>query len=396
MHISPSRARLHIYGLFGMLAVASLVALALAAYQQKFTPFVNVTLEAERSGLLLDPGADVRARGILVGKVRAVRPGAAGGAELELALDVDQAKLIPSGTSATVLTTTPFGAKYVSLEVPDGTVEHSIAGGEIIRTEKVTSEANDVFAGVQSLLTEVDTAKLNETLAAVAAALDGRGSEMGEYVSHLNAYLTRLNGHLPSLAADLTMSGDVIDTYAKAAPDFLRIVDNASTTSLTLERHAAALHAFLLGLTRTALNGSEFIDRLEEPLITALDVLDPATRLLARYSPMLTCTVQGLNSYRKMVESILGNQMPGIQGLVTLLPGQQGYQYPRDLPKMATGDGPDCFSLPRVADGEKSPHHHFDDGTHVFDGDDDAITVGSPPISLYTQLFGLPEPGGKP
>lgn len=393
MQISPSRPLLRVYGLVGVLAVAGLVALALASYQQKFTPVVNVTLQSERSGLLLDPGADVRARGILIGEVRAVRPGPEGGAELELALDVDQAKRIPSGTTAEMLTTTPFGAKYVSLDVPDGVIGEPITDGEVLRTRHVTSEANDVFAGVHRLLTEVDAAKLNETLAAMASALDGRGSKLGDYIVDLNRYLVRLNGHLPSLAADIDLAGGVVDTYAKAAPDFLRVADNASTTSITLGKQAAALHGFLLGLTDTALDGTEFLDQLEEPLVTALDVLAPSTRLLAQYSPVLTCSIQGLNGYREMVESILGNQLPGIQGLVTLLPGQQGYQHPRDLPKLVTGDGPDCFSLPHLAEGEQSPHHHFDDGTHVFDGDGDAITVGNPPVSLYTQLFGLPDAG---
>lgn len=394
MQTFPSRRRLQVYGLLGSLAVTALVALALAMFQQVFTPVVTVTLRAERAGLLLDPGADVRLRGLPVGEVRSVRLGRAGGAELELALNPDMARRIPSGSATGILATTPFGAKYVSLEVPDGPVTRVISAGEVLRTDQTTSEVNDVFAGLQRLLNEVDVGKANETLAALAAALDGRGARMGGYVSRLNTYLSRLNEHLDPLTTDIDAAGDVLDTYAKAAPDFIRIARNASRTSSTVHEQAAELRTLLLGLTRSADNGAEFFDQIEKPLLTAVSVLDPVTRLLARYSPSLTCTIEGLNNYRKTIESILGNQQPGIQARVSLLPGQQGYQYPRDLPKLVTGNGPDCFSLPDLADREHAPLRRFNDGSHVYDGHSDTITPGNPPVSLYTHLFGLPEQGG--
>jgi phospholipid/cholesterol/gamma-HCH transport system substrate-binding protein len=386
----PSTGPRRMYGLAGILLTASVAAVLVATYQQVFTPTVDVRLEADRAGLLMDPGADVRVDGVPVGKVRSVTPNGGGGAVLALALDPESAGTIPSGVDAEIERSTTFGAKHVTLAAPDAPVTRPIRSGETIRVTHVTAEMNDVFASLQDLLTRIDPAQLNGTLTAIATALEGRGDSLGQSSVQLGGYLRQLNRELGALSTDLATTDDVLDTYADIAPSLMRIADHASTTSLTLTSQEAALHAVLLDVTRTAESGTEFLGRAGDPLVDAMAHLRPVLRLAATFAPVLTCTVQGLNEDRRRAEATIGNNVPAIQALAGFLPAHPPYRYPRDLPKVGLRDeGPDCHGLPylgepRLPQGRQT----YDDGQEAFTDTGDQVTVGVP--RLYDQLFGVP------
>lgn len=389
------------YGLIGFVVVLAIIAFAIGVYQQAFTPVVQVKLESDRSGLLLTKGADVRLRGLPVGEVRDVQLTEDGdGVVIDMALYEDQAKSVPSNVTARLLPTTVFGNKFVSLEpqgpsastVSDG---DSIQAGSVVQSKEVTTEINNVFLGLQDVLTTVQPAKMNATLGAMARALDGRGSQFGQYLTRVNTYLERLNPHMPNVQRDIAGSANVLDTYAKAMPDLLRTADNAGTTSKTLSDNAATLHAMLIDFTRTAGEAGKFFGRLEKPLEAGMQQFDPVLRLLANYSPEFTCLVDGLNENRKRI-SVFGTYVSGAQGFVSFLPGQEGYKYPRDLPKFVQGDGPDCFGLPFISREEQPPPRvRFDDGAQAVWRNPDARLSGEEAVNLYPdvlfrQLFGTP------
>ncbi|MEY9485276.1 ABC-type transporter Mla subunit MlaD [Streptomyces calvus] len=111
--------RLRLYGIAFIAVLALLLSLAVAVYQQAFTPVVKVTLEAGRLGNQLDPRADVKLRGLLVGEVREVHADGTG-ATLDLALKPEHVGRIPSDVRARLLPKTLFGEKYVDLVAPGG------------------------------------------------------------------------------------------------------------------------------------------------------------------------------------------------------------------------------------------------------------------------------------
>lgn len=389
MRTLPSAARSRVYGLTGIIVVGLIVAFGVASYLQVFTPVVTVSLESDRSGLLMDRGGEVRLHGVRVGEVRSVRPVPEGGAELELAIDADQAGSIPENVTAEIRASTVFGPKSVLLVEPPRPSTSHIEAGDVLRTRRMTVEINDVFATLNDVLLTVEPAKLNASLGAVATSLRGRGQEMGEYVEQLNAYLEDFNPYLPTLDRDLASGADVLGTYRAAAPDLLELTRNATRTSRTLTETQVALDAVLLDFTRTSLRARDFVDRAEEPMMLLLNHLRPVTRLLAEYSPEYTCGIQAMNKARIGAEMATAGQVSSLQMKVAILPAQKHYVYPRDLPKIVTGLGPDCYQLPTVTKAEQpSPRYIFADGTTVFDGRSDAVEVGNPPVELYTALFG--------
>ncbi|CAN5504560.1 MCE family protein [soil metagenome] len=373
-------------GFLGLVVLCAAIGVTIGVYQKSFVGSVDVTLRSDRAGLLLEKGAKVRIHGIQVGEVRKLEVGSDGGAVLSIALYPDDVSRIPAGVLADITPTTVFGAKYVDLLVPDEPgAGRAIREGDVIQAARVTVEANDVFGQIQDLLTTIEPAKLNHTLSALATALEGRGDKLGGYLSDVNAYVSALNGVQPELASDLQRSADVFDTYADVAPNLLAIADQGGVTAATLDERSASLQALLVDFTAAAGSTDAFLRRIDDPLISALDVLHPVLDSLEKFSPEYTCLFDALVRHRDAVNQVLGlGQVPGIQGLVSLLPASPGYTFPQDLPRLIRNGKPSCLSLPEMK-LTKPPVRRFDDGSPGPD-DSEGLDLTQPPGAVYLDL----------
>src|SRR5437763_11390536 len=112
--------RAHPYRLYGVLLIvvaSGLVALSILAFDRTFTPAHYVTVHAQRAGLQLLPGSDVKVRGIIIGSVDTISS-TGGGADIKLRLDPARARSIPANVTVRLLPKTLFGEKYVDLLLP--------------------------------------------------------------------------------------------------------------------------------------------------------------------------------------------------------------------------------------------------------------------------------------
>jgi phospholipid/cholesterol/gamma-HCH transport system substrate-binding protein len=196
--------RLRLYGIAFIAVLALLLSLAVAVYQQAFTSVVRITLEAGSLGNQLDPRADVKLRGLLVGEVRSVRADGEK-ATLDIALKPEYVAFIPSDVHARLLPKTLFGEKYVDLVAPRGSSARPIRAGDVITQDRTKAgmELQQLLNDLLPLLRTVKPAELNATLSAFATALEGRGDRIGDNLTRVERYLRRLNPHLPSLKEDI-------------------------------------------------------------------------------------------------------------------------------------------------------------------------------------------------
>jgi phospholipid/cholesterol/gamma-HCH transport system substrate-binding protein len=386
MSFSSRRVRYQLLGVGGLVMVAVLVWLIVGSYAKAFTPVVHISVVSDRAGLLMNNGADVTFRGITIGQVRGVdRVG--DNAKLSVALDPAQAQKIPADVRAEILAPTVFGAKYVELVAGQSSSAGPIREGAVVQPTQVDTEVNDVFASVVSLLQSIDPAKLNATLGALAGTLRGRGDQIGDYITQLNDYLTEFNPSLPQLKQVVADAGPVASTYAAATPDLMKVLDNARVTSATLVDQHAALDAFFVDVTGLAGNARGFLADNDAGLRQTLSSLTPVTGLLARYSPVFPCLFSQLNRARSYMEATVGSTRPTIGLFVQLEPAQNGYQYPKDLPKVAADPGPSCYGGPYALNQLPSPYVKFNDGSDIYPSkQDEPITLGNPPLAV--QLFG--------
>lgn len=352
--------RLRLSGLVFAVVLGLLLSLTVAVYQQVFTPAVRITLEADTVGNQLEPPADVKLRGLLVGEVRDVRSDGEK-ATVDIALKPEHTDLIPADVHARLLPKTLFGEKYVDLVIPEGaTASRSIRAGDVITQDRTRAgiELQKLMNDLLPLLRTVQPAKLNATLTAFADALEGRGDRIGGNLTRLERYLRRLNPHLPALQEDVSRLADVVEVYGDAAPDLLRVLRNTITTSRTVIGKKDALAAFLTGTTTAAGTGTKFLDDNGERLITLNRVSRPTLALLARYSPMYPCLLEGLVKSEPLAEGMFkGGQMH-----ITLEFGLPRPAYePGEEPRYADRSGPNCHGLPDPK--RPAPAVRFNDGT---------------------------------
>ncbi|MFI9253880.1 MCE family protein [Streptomyces sp. NPDC053069] len=351
--------RLRLYGIAFLAVLALLLSLAVAVYQQAFTTVVPITLQAGTLGNQLDPRADVKLRGVLVGEVREVHADGTK-ATLDIALKPQYVTDIPSDVRARLLPKTLFGEKYVDLVAPTRSSARPIRAGDVITQDRTKTgiEVQQLMNDLLPLLRTVRPGELNATLSAFATALEGRGDRIGGNLTRVEGYLRRLNPHLPSLKEDISRFADVAEVYGDAAPDLMRILRNTVTTSRTIVQKQDQLAAGLRSTAAVAGTANGFLAENGDRLITLGRVSRPTLELFARYSPEYPCLFQGLARQEKASEDAFrGGEMRITLEVVR----PQGAYRPGEEPVYGERSGPDCRGLPHPQ--VPGPKPHLDDGT---------------------------------
>ncbi|PTH88611.1 mammalian cell entry protein [Streptomyces sp. A244] len=351
--------RLRLYGVVFIAVLALLLSLSVAVYRQAFTPVVRITLEADSLGNQLDPRADVKLRGLLVGEVREVRADGTK-ATLGIALKPEHVARIPSDVHARLLPKTLFGEKYVDLVAPGGSAARPIRAGDVITQDRtrVGIEVQQLMNDLLPLLRTVQPGKLNATLSAFATALEGRGDRIGDNLTRVEAYLRRLNPHLPSLREDIARFADVAEVYGDAAPDLMEILRNTVTTSRTIVEQKDRLAAALTTTATVAGTGEDFLDANGDRLITLGRVSRPTLELFARYSPQYPCLLDGLVRQEKASEEAFRG---GKMHITLEVVRPRGAYEPGEEPRYGERSGPNCRDLPHPP--VSAPGAHLDDGS---------------------------------
>jgi len=342
------------HALILVVIIALLMWLTYALFAGTLKREIPVTLTSDRAGLVMETGAKVKLRGVQVGRVAGIE----GGREpvvLKLEIDRKQIDHIPANVEAQIRATTVFGAKFVDLIYPSDPSAQRLSEGAVLRSRNVTTEVNTVFQNVVAVLDQIDPAKLNSTLSALAEGVRGQGERIGQATTDANVVLTELNARSDTIRDDWRALKDFNDTYSAAAQNILATLNAASTTSETVAKNAKQLDALLLATIGLSNSGISLLAPNQANLIKAVNVLEPTTNLLFKYSPEYTCLLVGA----KYLLDNGGYEGPGGNGRTLVLDtalslGDDPYRYPNHLPivgaKGGPGGKPGCGSLPIVKD----------------------------------------------
>ena len=387
-------------GLLTVIALAAVVAVAIALFQDSFTRSVPVTVLADRAGLVMNPDAKVKLNGAQVGKVESIEALPDGGAALHLAIDPASVDVIPANVGAEITSSTVFGSKFVELVSPAAPSPDSLRAGTVIAGgDNVTVELNTVFEQLVSVLSKVEPAKLNQTLGAFAKSLNGRGDKFGQSLVDLDSALIKLNPALENLNSVLAISPTVFDSFCDASRDLLATIDNTARISGTVVDEQASLDALLVSAIGLADIGTEVIAENRANLTDAVRLLAPTTDLTNKYNPALTCGLAGLLPLAMGP----GLSVPGAVLLQGFFLGRERYRYPDNLPKVAAKGGPQCKDLPNVGYEVRPPYVVTDIGANQAQYGNQGILLNSDGLkqALFGPLAGPPrnsaqigQPGG--
>ncbi|RDI66205.1 MCE family protein [Nocardia pseudobrasiliensis] len=342
-------------GLAMVLSLAAVVAVALTMFAGGFTSTETVYIDAQRAGLVLDPDAKVKLRGVEIGRVKAISY-TGDNARLQLAIQPDQMKLLPANVGVDIRSTTVFGAKYVNFTLPQHPSAKHLDPGVTVNARSVTVEFNTLFQHLSDVLAKIAPEKLNATLTALGTALQGRGDKLGQLLADSDQYLRDINPSLPDLQRDLQTSVGVTNLYADTVPDLLRTTDNAAVTGGTIVRKQESFDAVLMNLIGLADTTRPILSDNEQSLVTALDLLRPTTALLNEYRTGLNCVIEGIGSRVDIMNQIFGGSGAGVLLNAGFMPGGEPYRYPQDLPKVNATGGPHCDGTNVREPGSHAPY----------------------------------------
>jgi len=369
-------------GIVAMALCGLLIAGAVQSFRGAFADTVAVQVLSPRAGLVMNPDADVKMRGVTVGAVTAIRERPDGLAALELAIDTGALARIPGNVSVAIASTTVFGAKFVQL-VPPARPEGRLRAGQVLTADRVTVEINTVFEQLTAVLSALEPEKLNTTLGAIAAATRGRGDQVGQMLTDLEAFLAELEPALPALRTDLTLAAPVLATYADAAQPLLDTAGHVTALGGTLLEEQQHLDAVLPALIGLADTGDRVLAANADVLAATLDVLVPTTALTAEYREALYCSLDGFADLSQMPPV----NVPGLGLSANFLWGIDPYRYPDNLPKLEASGGSQCSVLP-VGYEQRPPFVVADVGANPFARGNQGILVN--PENLPNALFGPP------
>jgi phospholipid/cholesterol/gamma-HCH transport system substrate-binding protein len=385
--MKPTVAR-PLIGLAFVLVIVAVVVVALVQFRGGFTRSVPVTLISYRAGLVMDPEARVKMRGVQVGKVDSIETRPDGQAVLHLGMDPDQMRLIPSNVLVNIASTTVFGAKFVELVPPANPSAQPLKEGQVIDARHVTVEINTVFSDLVQVLSSIQPEKLNATLGAIAMAFNGRGEKIGQTLADLDAWLAKTEPSLGALSHDLEVAPDVFNAYADVSPQLVDTVKNSTRISETIVDEQNNLDAFLVSAIGLADTGNDVIGGNRQALTNVLRLLVPTTDLTNEYAPALKCGLGGMAELTHQPQL----PVPGILADTGLTLGIERYRYPTNLPKVAATGGPQCGPLPHVPFNTQSPFVIADVGTNPEQYGNPGILLNSDGLKqlLYGPIAGPP------
>lgn len=366
-----ARAKGRLTVLAALVSVVAVLVVVAVSFRGGWARTMDLTLHADRSGLVLEPGAMVMRHGVQIGRVASVHPDA-DGARIELELDRGYAAALPADTTADITSSTLFGGKRVVLSGDDddevGASTPVLAPGDALRAESVTTETQTVFQSLTEVMVAVQPEKAAAVTGALAQGVRGRGEEIGQATVALSEFTGAVNPELGSLQRDLRAGSAAADGLAAATPDLVSALGGLRVPARTITDQAATLDVLLPAIAGVAIEGNALLEPHEQQIIDAFGYLRPTAELLEYYAPAIPCFFRGADRARQLAEPASGANGYSMVLNSTLLLGVDPYRYPDDLPVVRGGGGPRCGELPvRTPEDGNANYLVADVGMNPFD-----------------------------
>ncbi|WP_020499523.1 MCE family protein [Sciscionella marina] len=340
--------RKKLLGLLLVVLIFAFFALTIAFYNKAFTPVVSVSLRTDTIGSQMQPEADVKAHGTVIGEVTAIKADF-GGADLELAIKPEYAKQIPADATAQLLPKSLFGEQYVNLGYAPGDNGPVLAdGGRIAQNKSAGAvEVEQALNNFLPVLKAVEPEKLSATLAAVSTALQGRGEQLGQTITQVNEYVKRLNPQLPALTDDISKLVKVSNTYNDVLPVATDALTNLRTTTNTLAQQRGNLDNLYSTVSGTSANLQNFLAANEHNLIGVGKSLRPTLETMQKYAPQVPCFFRSLARLVPKADKAFGKgtDKPGLHANLQINVNRGPYKAGLDTPRYDDTRGPRCYDI---------------------------------------------------
>jgi virulence factor Mce-like protein len=344
-----SRLDLAKRGLVTVMGVALVLSLIFLRSSGTFGGPEHVSAQLADAGGSLSKGADVKVRGVIVGRVVGIGRGPQGGVRIRMSMPAGQLKMVPENVVARILPATVFGTSYVDLAINGPASKTSLRAGAVVPADKRqgTLELQQALDDIDSLVKAVGPAELASAIGSAAQALDGRGVQLGSTIDDASAYLAKINPKMPLVREDVRKLASNLELARQVAPDLLKATDDAMVTARTIAAKQAAIATLITGGTALTSQADALLRANQANLIR---FVDNSARLL---------DVVYANRHVGITEAILTNRMLNarlssvihhgyIDSSTTFLLDVPPYYTSADCPRFGNARGDNCRGVGRV------------------------------------------------
>jgi virulence factor Mce-like protein len=249
--------------------MALIIAMSFVHMKGFFSRSPVVHAQVTNAGAALIPGADVKMRGVIIGKVRDIKPDPDGGARISLRVPKDKLKRVPSNVEARILPATVFGTTFVDLTVPGTQSTTALKSGAVIPADMSakTLELQVALDDIDRLIDALGPGELATALQAAAQAIDGRGEQIGEMIEMADKYMTRLNPRMPAVRNAVKKLADNLELVEEVAPDYLDATDDSLVAARMIAEEKASITNLIHGSSAMFKDANVLLKREKSDLI---------------------------------------------------------------------------------------------------------------------------------
>lgn len=237
------RLALIVGGLMAIALVGAAIYFSVRAAYGAFEDAYYISVDIDRAGQQLNPGADVRIKGVDIGEVSKVE---LVDRQARLQLKIERRYQIPKDVTAIVSLKTPLGAKYIDLQFPAGAPGPYLANGDVIQDAHIGPELEDLLADGTHILDALNPDDAATIITELATGVRNHGDDISRglvansdlsdiFASTLDPQIQALEdfdtifGALESKGVDLNMLADSVNEGAKvyASPEAERNLQRA-------------------------------------------------------------------------------------------------------------------------------------------------------------------------
>lgn len=303
----------------------------------------KISAQLANAGGSLAGGADVKMRGVIVGKVDGITRGDNGGVRVGISMFGNQLSHIPDNVVARILPATVFGTSYVDLTTHGPSAAKSLRAGDVVPADRTqgTLELQKALDDIDALVKVLQPAKLNATLSSIAMSLDGRGAELGRTIDSLDGFLKRIQPQIPVIQSDIGKLATNLELVEKVAPDLLDGTQSALGPLHTIAAHGADLAKLLTGGRDLADKAGALTTRVRPDLIRFSH--QAAKVLQVYYEERHAAFTEAFRAIRNVGAQLASTVHHGwVDNTLLLQIGTPPYYTAKDCPKFGKARGDNC------------------------------------------------------
>jgi len=291
--------------LLGLAFTALLVGAAAAIFESfggAFSEYVVVQVQLPASSTAVPLNAPVEYRNVTVGTVASQGRSLPNGLVV-VALHLKPAMLgaIPAGVQATETPVSFFGDPYIVLEPPAHIGTATLQPGAIIPALQVgqTASLQATLGDLDTLLIGLHPAELDAALTAVAGALQGQGTSLGQNLDRGNTYFSQMLPLWPKVVSDLRTLVPVANQFASSTGNILSILSNQTTTGATINEQATAVRHALSGGADLASRAAQLLAAIQQPYAILAADSGPFLKSISQNPKEIAQLLGGLDAWAK-------------------------------------------------------------------------------------------------